>query len=108
MVIILLFASGCVIGIMGFSRILRFFLNHYRDATMALLTGVMIGAMRKVWPWKEVLEEKVIRGKVHVLQEQNMLPPQLDSQVFFALILMGLGIVVVLLLEKLSRSSQSS
>ena len=107
-VIILLFASGCVVGIMGFSRILKFFLNNYRDATMALLTGVMIGAMRKVWPWKEVLEEKVIRGKVHVLQEQNILPLQFDTQVMFALILMLFGIAFVLLLEKFSRPSQTS
>ncbi len=104
-VIIILFFSGCVLGIMGFSRILKFLLANFRNATMAVLTGVMIGAMRKVWPWKEVLETKVIRGKIHVLQEQNILPPQFDTQVIFAIVLMILGIVFVLSLEKLSRSS---
>ncbi|MBF0278223.1 MAG: DUF368 domain-containing protein [SAR324 cluster bacterium] len=106
--IILLFASGCAIGIMGFSRILKYLLARYHSATMAILTGVMIGAMRKVWPWKEVLESKVVRGKIHVLQEQNIFPPQLDAQVIFAFFLMLIGIVFVLSLEKFSRSSRVS
>lgn len=100
--------SGCVIGIMGFSRILKFLLTNYRDVTMALLTGVMVGAMRKIWPWKEVLDTKIIRDKVHVLQEQNILPPQFDTQVIFAIILMLLGIIFVLSLEKFSRPSKTS
>ncbi len=107
-VIIVLFGCGCVIGIIGFSRILKYFLAHYRNATMGILTGFMIGAMRKVWPWKEVLETKVIRGKVHVLQEQNILPPQFDSQLIFAIALIMIGFAFVLFLEKMSQSARTS
>ena len=109
MLVIFLFVLGCLIGIVGFSRILKSFLKHYRSATMALLTGVMIGAMRKVWPWKEALESKVIHGEVHVLREQNILPAQIDGQFFMAVLLMIVGVVIVLLLEKLwQRTMESS
>lgn len=105
--IIFFFVCGCLIGIIGFSRLLKFFLEHYHDLTLALLTGVMVGAMRKIWPWKEVLETKIIRGKTHVLQEQNVLPSQLDSQVFWAVLLMLVGIAFVFFLDKFSRPQTS-
>lgn len=105
--IIFFFVCGCLIGIIGFSRLLKFFLTHYHDLTLALLTGVMVGAMRKIWPWKEVLETKIIRGKTHVLQEQNVLPSQLDSQVFWAVLLMLIGMAFVFFLDKFSRPQTS-
>ncbi len=108
LLVIFLFAAGGLIGIVSFSRVLKFFLSHYRQATMALLTGVMIGAMRKIWPWKEVLESKVIKGETHVLQEQNILPTKFDSQFLLAVILMIVGVVFVLILEKLSQRKIAS
>lgn len=99
---ILVFLVGCIIGVMGFSRILKYFLNNYYNPTMALLTGIMIGALRKVWPWKEVIETKVIRGKVHVLQEANIFPPQMETQVFLAIGLAVIGFTFVMLLENYS------
>ena len=63
----------------------------------------MIGALRKVWPWKEVLESSVIRGKIHVLREQNVLPDQLGQDVFIAVGLVLTGAAIVLVLERFSR-----
>ncbi len=101
-VIIITFASGCLVGLLGFARILKYLLNHYHTWTMAFLTGIMIGAMRKVWPWKEVLETVEIRGKVHVLAEQNVLPT-LDAQFALAAVLMVIGFVLVMGLERISN-----
>ena len=108
LLVIFLFASGVFIGIVSFSRVLKFFLSHYRQVTMAFLTGVMIGAMRKIWPWKEVLESKVIKGETYVMQEQNILPTKFDSQFLLAVILMIVGVVFVLILEKLSQRKIAS
>ena len=105
LVIIFIFSCGCAIGLLGFARVLKYLLSRYHNATMALLTGVMIGAMRKVWPWKEVLETKMIRGKVHVLQEQNVFPSQLDTQVIMAIGLMVLGFVLVMALDRYASRS---
>lgn len=72
MLVILVFMSGWVVGIAGFSRFLKWLLARRHEATMCVLTGFLIGALRKVWPWKhpvEVLEtEKGGRVLAEVLR----------------------------------------
>ncbi len=99
---ILIFISGCLVGILGFSRILRYGLARWHDYTLALLTGIMLGSMRKVWPWKITLESQIIRGKEHVLREENVWP-LLDIEFGIALLLMLSGFTLVMLLDKISR-----
>ena len=100
--IILIFITGCLVGILGFSRILRYGLARWHDYTLALLTGIMLGSMRKVWPWKITLESQIIRGKEHVLREENVWP-LLDFEFGIALLLMLTGFMLVMLLDKISR-----
>ena len=100
--VILLFCLGCFIGITSFSRVLSYLLEKQENLTLAVLTGLMFGSIRKLWPWKEVLESKIIRGKTHILAEQNILPPQFDGSFFFACALIVIGFFLVLLLEGLA------
>ncbi|MDW2111770.1 DUF368 domain-containing protein, partial [Vibrio sp. 2089] len=50
-----LFLSGCVIGLLSFSHLLSWLLRKFRDFTLMFLTGLMIGTLPKIWPWKETL-----------------------------------------------------
>jgi len=100
--IIAVFLAGAGLGIIVFSRVLHYLLDRWHAATVSVLTGFMIGALRKVWPWKEILESVVIRGKVHVLREQNILPG-MDGDLVVALCLMALGMAVVLALDWISN-----
>ncbi|WP_319544169.1 DUF368 domain-containing protein [uncultured Pseudodesulfovibrio sp.] len=102
-VIMAVFAAGAGVGIILFSRVLHYLLHRWHAATVSVLTGFMIGALRKVWPWKEVLETSVIRGKVHVLREQNVLPDAVNGEVLLAVGLSLVGIILVLVLERFSR-----
>ena len=52
--IIGIFGSGCLVGLLGFSRILSWLFATYKDLSFALLTGFIIGALNKVWPWRNV------------------------------------------------------
>jgi putative membrane protein len=63
----------------------------------------MIGSLKKIWPWKEVLESKVIRGKTYVLDEANIIPNQLNSEVVIAISLMIIGFILVFAIERLSQ-----
>ena len=67
----------------------------------------MIGAMRKVWPWKVALESQIIRGKEYVIREENVWP-MMDGDLVIALLLMSTGFALVLLLEKFSRRSSAN
>lgn len=44
------FAMGCLFGLLAFSKLLRWLLEHHRAATMATLIGLMLGSVRKLWP----------------------------------------------------------
>ncbi|MEE8400228.1 MAG: DUF368 domain-containing protein, partial [Desulfobacterales bacterium] len=105
LVVIVVFCAGCVCGLLGFSRALNYLLSRWHGITLAFLTGLMAGAVRKIWPWKEVLEEKVIRGKLHVLRDRNILPEALDTELFVSLALMGVGFFLVIMLERYSTKN---
>lgn len=102
MVVIVVFMVGAVAGLLMFSRVLSFLLQRYHNIMMAFLTGLMAGAMKKIWPWKEVVEQKIVRGKVHVLVDKNVLPQGMDSELFIAIALAVAGFIIVILLERLS------
>jgi len=99
-IILAIFGIGCIVGIMAFTRVLSVMLERYENATMAALTGIMCGSMRKIWPWKEVLEKRVIQGKEKIINEINVLPGQLDGEFYIALGLIIVGFISVIVLEK--------
>lgn len=73
--ILLLFAIGAVAGIVSFSHLLSWLLKKHHTATVATLTGFMVGSLNKVWPWKETLETYVdSHGAEHPLVEANISP----------------------------------
>jgi putative membrane protein len=49
---ILLFGAGIIVGILSFSRLLKWLFTHYRTFVLALLTGFIFGSLYKIWPWK--------------------------------------------------------
>ncbi|MCM2301429.1 MAG: DUF368 domain-containing protein [Flavobacteriaceae bacterium] len=102
--LLFIFAAGAVIGLLSFSRVLNWLFNHYKNLTLAVLTGFLIGSLNKIWPWKEVLASKEIDGKIIVLNEQSISPFNYagDNQLFYALVLALFGFLLILTLEKLA------
>ncbi|SDR94713.1 putative membrane protein [Halopseudomonas litoralis] len=69
------FIFGCLVGILSFSRLLSWLLQHARDVTLAFLTGLMLGSLNKVWPWKQTLTwRENSQGVMEPLQQVNLLP----------------------------------
>jgi putative membrane protein len=68
---------------------------------VATITGLILGSLRKIWPWKDTLEWGLDRHGVQVpLVQQNVLPAGVTPELGIALALMATGFVVVLLLER--------
>lgn len=95
---------GAVIGILSFSRLLKWLFQKYETVTLALLTGFVFGSLNKIWPWKNVLETEIIRDKEIIIREESVLPLSFNGepQVTYAVILAILGFGLILLLEKWS------
>lgn len=52
---IAIFALGALIGILSFSHVLKWLFKHYKNTTLAVLTGFIFGSLNKIWPWKETM-----------------------------------------------------
>ncbi len=83
-----IFVAGCATGIVTFARVLRWLLRRYHDPTVAVLAGFMLGSLRKVWPWKEVVDGQA-----------NVLPQALTPEVALALALMVAGAALVIAID---------
>jgi putative membrane protein len=46
-------ALGCGFGLLAFSRLLRYLLEHRPSTTLAGLTGLMLGSAFKLWPLQQ-------------------------------------------------------
>jgi putative membrane protein len=95
------FTLGIIAGLFSFSKTLRYFLKVHRQATMLFLTGLLVGTLKKIWPWKEVVESVMVNGKLRVLREANRLPELFDGEFYLTLALMVFGFVLILILEAL-------
>ncbi len=70
---VLSYGLGGLVGLLGFSRVLSYLFSKYKSATIAFITGLMIGALRK--PGVEMLSS--------------------SEHLFFTIISLFLGIIVV-------------
>jgi putative membrane protein len=108
----LIFISlGAGLGLISFAQILGWFFKHYHDLTVAVLIGLMIGSLRKIWPWKEELDwlrdatgAFVLDSAGHrrVIAEGLRLPDLANNlpEFLIALLLALVGIGVILTIDR--------
>ncbi|NQD95801.1 DUF368 domain-containing protein, partial [Pseudomonas sp. CrR25] len=113
--VLALFASGCLLGLVSFAGLLRWLLARWRDLTLAFLTGLMLGSLNKIWPWKETLTWQTNgHGQRVPLLQENLLPGRFaeisgqDPQVVLAIVLAVAGVLLVLGLEWLAGRQQNA
>lgn len=84
------FALGCGLGLLLFSRILRVLLHRFHDTTMAFLTGLVIGSLYAVWPFKD----HTMIGPTRV-DMSNIIPQAISANLLFTILSILMGIIVV-------------
>lgn len=97
-------AIGAIFGLLSFARLLKWMFKNYRNTTLALLTGFILGSLNKIWPWKRVLETKVFDDKVIPVKELNISPFAFegDPQLIAAIGLAVAGFSLIFILERLA------
>lgn len=108
LLILSVFALGCLTGMMTMSRLLSWTFKRYRSLTLAILTGFLVGSLNKVYPWRNA--EDWLRdssGQVvmaadgltpeKILSEVNVLPSgyEGDPLVLGAILTCVLGFLLV-------------
>ena len=106
--VLVVFTAGCLVGLATFSRIISWLFKKYRDITIAILAGFMVGSLNKVWPWKQTLTTFTDRhGTVKPLNQDNILPATYEAMgneafVWQAILFFVVGVGLVIFLEKLA------
>lgn len=100
---------GAIVGLLSFSKILKWLFSNYKNYTLAALTGFIIGSLNKIWPWKETLTWRTNSHGVKVPFNQVSVSPfsfEVDPQIPFAVLLALIGFLLILLMEKLAIKKQ--
>ncbi len=103
------FATGCLLGLTTFSRVLSWTFKNYKSPTLALLTGFMLGSLNKLWPWRNVISTRVnSKGETVPFLEESVLPAAYDGNPYIVgvLITMLLGFLSVFIMERLGTKSE--
>jgi putative membrane protein len=50
---LLVFVLGAIVGLGAFSTLLSWLLENKRQVTLVIMTGLMLGSLRALWPWQE-------------------------------------------------------
>ena len=93
---------GGVVGLLAFSHLLSWIFKNYRDMTIAVLTGFILGSMPIIWPWKNDVityfgSEAKVTGYEYFFPEFNM-------EFAIALVIMLIGAGIIVLTEKMAKN----
>jgi len=102
---------GAVVGLLSFSRILKWLFAKFKDYTLAILTGFIVGSLNKIWPWKETLTFRTNSEGLQVPFKQVSIAPNSyegDSQLLYAIGLAVIGFALILVLEKLATKKPNA
>ncbi|SFU09885.1 putative membrane protein [Algoriphagus locisalis] len=109
------FAFGCVVGLLSFSRVISWLLKRYYSITIGLLSGFMLGSINKLWPWKIVTAwRNSSSGEEKPFLTKNLFPSDYLEQTGFepklllAIVAFLFGIVLVFGLDRLAAYLKKS
>lgn len=99
-------AAGMAVGLMLFSRVLSWLLKQYHQVTVTLLIGFMVGSLRRIWPFKEVVSTRVDRhGEIVPEAFRNVLPEWGSGLFWLSLGLCVLGFLLISALDHMQSRS---
>ena len=92
--VLAVFFLGAVVGLSLFSQLLHWLLRRYHDWTMAVLTGLMLGSLRALWPWSE--------------EGSNLQAPPANSETAIAFVIMALAFAAITILIVVGNRSDKT
>ena len=98
------FATGCAVGLISFSKLLKWLLARGHQPVMAILGGFMIGSLRLMWPFQRDLTPEI--EKLKLKRFESIMPDSWDGQVTVCLLLVVGATLAVLLLQRWGHKNE--
>ena len=95
--ILLPFVLGAIVSIISFSHLLSWLMRDYRDGTLSVLAGFMLGSLPVVYPWKEPTAD---------MMDYVFHLPNWNSELLIAVVMVALGAASVYILELMARHTE--
>lgn len=104
--------AGAVLGLIAFSHLLTWVFNKFKNQTIGLLTGFIVGSLGLLWPWKESVYATNPAGEL-LLKENKpivegykwLFPAEFSQEVILAFVFIIAGIAVIWGIETLAKAS---
>ena len=80
------FIVGALIGVISFSKILKWLFNNYKSLAYSIMLGLVIGSIEKIWPWNKSFSAELS-----------------NLDLFLSISLVILGFIIVFILEKTKK-----
>lgn len=99
---------GAGVGLIAFSYFLSWIFKNYKNQTIAVLTGFILGSMGMIWPWKTANYAMTPAGELILKKGEKIvesyswnLPESLNTEVFIAIALCVLGYLLIAVMENM-------
>lgn len=113
--ILIPFAFGAVVGLFAFAHLLSLLYKKFKNQTIALLTGFILGSLSILWPWKYSfdLDHNIIPTdrfghlliNTSAVYFKNYLP-KVDTTFILAIVIAILGTLTLIFLETWANKKQ--
>lgn len=103
---------GAIVGFILLSRIISFLLNSFKNNTISLLTGFILGSLLIIWPWKNekfLLNSSgiaVLKNNEKIIQGYEWFMPSINIETIIAFLFMILGLAIVYFMEKYASKTE--
>ena len=106
--------AGAAFGLLAFSHILSWLYKKFKDQTIAILTGFILGSLTILWPWKNAIYQTDAAGnyltkdggELIIKSYERIIPESFNSEVIIAIGIMLAGILSIWIVEKLAAKNQ--
>lgn len=112
--VLAVFTLGSVAGLVTFSHALNYVLKHYKNITLSVLMGFIIGSLGVVWPWKKTIYQTQANGALlydstgkKVIAYYQRFIPDISQETWIAIGFTIIGILIVLILEWYGKKTRT-
>ena len=102
--VIVPFVFGVIIGLIFFSRLISYILKNFFEQTILFMVGLLIASLYVIWPFQNRSYD-IIQNQERLILSLPYLPELFNQRVFYSILMMIFGLLVVIILSRFSKES---